>query len=424
MNIRQDKQKPLCLTQNLHHVEDGCRSCLREKNAFNGLGEFLVVNNEIPFVLFVLRTSHTKVAIIEACTENNACAEFKDIYPDNACQDVHGSGALKDHDSPSTSQRSNSNAPVVETHLRCFSVDISTINEASKSDFWQDDYTINALREVGNTKELYAHLASFSTDVPQKKKITRALILVWFQNDTPKNSFLRRYPHTRRQVDVPHCYEKYGDQFDTSPIRSPISVQTPETINLMSMGELSQCVLAHQEGNECDDCIELAGITGSDLSSTEFLIGIKDEQKLELGKCISTSTFKACNKLEFVPNEICMHEKLLDFVSESTMSRPNHFGELATIVLVKYGDNTCLACLALRNPIIMASRIKSYVWMVKPNRDSPWCACGVNTGLSFKRPMYFLRPLSAARVMLGPSINRNPGQVTQHHLTLNNQDRM
>lgn len=187
------------------------------------------------------------------------------LYPDNVCQDVHGSGASKNHDSPSTSQRSNFNAPVVETHLRCFSVDISEVNEPYGSRFQQDDYTINTLREVGNTKERYAHLATFSTDY--SRHITHALILVWFQIDAPTDSFPPSYIKTGEQVKVQRCYENYGDWFDTSPIRRSISVQTPDTINLMIM-ESWVGVFWHMV-KIVMNALDPAGITALALSSTE-----------------------------------------------------------------------------------------------------------------------------------------------------------
>lgn len=141
------------------------------------------------------------------------------------------------------------------------------------------------------------------------------------------------------------------------------------------------------------------------------------------GNCIDD---KGCNRLEFIPNEMCTkevwsaikkttkkikrsHTNLSPYENEAGSSRqtsnsgslPTQPERLIPVMMARYAEAYCLVCLALLYEVIMVSTVNKYVWVLRRenrNQNLPACQSCLTDKKTKNLNIRSLRPISATQI--------------------------
>nr|CCA14968.1 AlNc14C7G976 [Albugo laibachii Nc14] len=405
------KEKLVCLTQSYWDARDGCKACRREEMDSKSLGEFLVlIEGEVYFV-YVLRTSRYVPGTSINCEKNGACTDLgHDEYPDHLCQAVHRKGVSKSAKSAtlmkfkSSFRETQKNGKTKEQQLQSYCLEATPKPDTYARGRSIHERMLSCMKCIRRTATGFVHW--FRGDATVEKV---ASLLISSKKYLTDWSDCMGMCHTLKKAPIANCYVDYQTQFDESPIGDQIfvNIAEPSRKNLFP-DYYSECVVSHYRSEhfqKCQRCLNtIVDNPAVKLSDITSLITSKAGQKATLTTCISTSNERICDKLVFVPNEMCMYDPWVAARSNplasahSNPSRrqlfpwrkylwpkthqtsnvgilPTHPERGVTLVSATYDRVECLKCLALVHEVLFVSTVKRYVWMIKPNKEAPSCNC-------------------------------------------------
>lgn len=112
-------------------------------------------------------------------------------------------------------------------------------------------------------------------------------------------------------VEVKECIKNYRTHFGTSPIAYQLSAHPAAPTEKVLPDDYSNCAVAHYQKRASDECHKCfrprVKNIGKLLSSQISLINIDVAHKSELANCIWKVPKSKCQRLAFIPSEICSY---------------------------------------------------------------------------------------------------------------------
>ncbi|CCI47018.1 unnamed protein product [Albugo candida] len=409
---KQKEEKLVCLTQSYWHATDDCRSCIREVMDSKNIGEFLFIKDGTVYFVHVLRTlNYRPDHASRNCEKTRACSKLGFLkYPDDLCQAVHEKRVSTSGHSakrltmklPFLGIQKSGKTQQQKMHFYC--LEVTPQPDTSSEGLSRHERIILCMKCLERTVAGFVHWLKVDAFFEPS-----AFILIGSRRDLTNWNICRMDCYSVQNTLVDKCYRDYQAQFDPSPIGDQIFVHVAtEDKNYFFPDYYSDCLVAHyhyEHVEECRRCLKSSFEVRVDpLSEITSLITTRNAQGKNFRECISFSNTPACDKLVFVPDQICMYEHETPPRSEQIPSagsthprrelswwhkfrKPKtpetssagilstHQGQVVTIVMATYHTDECLKCLALVHEVLIISTAKRYVWMIDSNRESPACNC-------------------------------------------------
>ncbi|KAL0590203.1 hypothetical protein ABG067_001848 [Albugo candida] len=405
---KQKGEKFVCLTQLYWHATDDCRSCLREVMDSKKLGEFLFIKQGKIYFVHVLRTLHFNPKLASKnCEKTRVCRNLGITeYPDDLCKAVHKKRVSTSGHSAKRLRMKLPFLGIKQQIWHYYCLEVTPQPDTSSEGLSRHERTLRCMKCLERSVVGFAHWLKVDAFFEPS-----AFILVASKTDLTNWNICRMDCYSVANTLVDKCYKDYQAQFDPSPIGDQIFVHVATQDEKDFFPDFySNCLVAHyhyEHVEECRRCLRSSFEVRVDpLSKITSLIATINAQGKNFKECISFPNKHACDKLVFVPDQICMYEHDTPLQSEqmlsagSTHSRrelswwhkywkpktpetssagilSTHYGQVVTIVMATYHTNECLKCLALVHEVLIVSTVKRYVWMIDSNRESPACNCAI-----------------------------------------------
>nr|CCA27806.1 AlNc14C698G12413 [Albugo laibachii Nc14] len=269
-----------------------------------------------------MHTRHTTKHIVDACS-GSICPELgTEAISHEECDAVHATEFATNHGLLKAEEGRNIVRKV--SSLKCYNVSLDL--KGRPEEFYPN--MINSMKELPLTREPSAgcHLHWLNMDA---QPVGRSYLLLWCPSGVREGLYDFSIRISVSETDLANCYRGYQEQFDASPIENEILVYTEPA----PFTDYSEYALAYYEqldtemypekhayadqSKSCRECLErIALSTTYDFSNVAFLVRIRPELTTTLRKCISNAKEIVCNKLVFIPRDVCVHDLKITEIKE------------------------------------------------------------------------------------------------------------
>lgn len=379
----EDRYEIVCLTQQSYHVREKCRVCLREASDSESIGDSLFSQDGHFQFMYILRTMRTGDDIAKACAAYYKCGDkVENGDNDSACNAIHNTGVSKHYKSEGitvTNADMNANDKN-ERKLQC--VVAESLEHTSSATIHYYLSMQKCMECLAQKKNSPVHRMRISAEHP------REMYFLFIMEADPQVSS-DCGPCTIKKVETKECYIKYETKFDTLPVYDQISVNMDLTLRRKNeLFHPSSCFIVDYNEKDEIDCLRCIR---ANFHSQGFVFGSRmwaitsifrvDSSGIQrdLPYCITKSRKRACMRISYVNNRICLNnadeyfrtvqgkQTLLGPNEEASSSRKS-LGDRAgssdnldpsmkgyDIALFRYPDKACLLCLALKMNILAVS---------------------------------------------------------------------